>query len=156
MGLDADRLQGLYIGALLHDIGKISVPESILAKPGKLSDEEWSLVQVHAQRGYEILKDNTLPWSVADMALHHHERLDGSGYPDGIGGDQLGLELRILGVCDVVEAMSSHRPYRPARSREEVVEELSCGRGTKYDPGVVDAMLEMIEGGAVESGSGQA
>ena len=152
LGLSADRLQGLYVGALLHDIGKIWVPESILAKPGKLSDEEWSLVQVHTRRGHEILKDNVLPWPVADMALHHQERLDGSGYPDGLSGDELSLEVRILGVCDVAEAMTSHRPYRPARNREEVLAEIKGGKGTKYDPGVVDAMLEMIDCGALEPG----
>jgi HD-GYP domain-containing protein (c-di-GMP phosphodiesterase class II) len=95
------------------------VPESIFAKPGRLGEEEWALIRLHAKRGYEILKDAKLPWPVAEMALHHHERLDGSGYPDGISDDELSLEVRILAVCDVVEAMSSFRPYRPARSKEE-------------------------------------
>jgi len=153
LGLSADELQGLYIGALLHDIGKISVPESILTKPGRLTQEEWSLIQVHTRQGHEILREATLPWPVAEMALHHHERLDGSGYPDGLSGDQLSREVRILGVCDVVEAMSSHRPYRPARSREEVLKEIEGGRGTKYDARVVEAMLEMISAGALEAGS---
>ena len=147
MGLDKDRLQGLYIGSLLHDIGKISTPESILSKPGKLTEEEWNLVRSHTKQGYEILKDTNLPWPVADMALHHHERLDGSGYPHGISGDKLSLENRILAVCDVVEAMSTHRPYRPARKRQEVVEEIKSGRGTRYDSNVVDAMLQIIESG---------
>ncbi len=150
LGLSAEELQGLYISALLHDIGKIGVPESILTRPGRLTQEEWSLIQVHARQGYEILRDTTLPWPVAEMALHHHERLDGSGYPDGLSGDELSLEVRILGICDVVEAMSSHRPYRPARSREEVLKEIEDGRGTKYDARVVEAMLEVIEGGALE------
>ena len=149
MGLDKDRLQRLYIGSLLHDIGKISTPESILSKPGKLTEEEWNLVRSHTKRGYEILKDTNLPWPVADMALHHHERLDGSGYPHGISGDKLCLENRILAVCDVVEAMSTHRPYRPARERQEVVEEINSGRGTRYDPNVVDAMLQIIESGGL-------
>jgi len=147
MGLDEDSLQGLYIGGLLHDIGKISMPESVLTKPGKLTEEEWSLIRAHAKRGYAILKDTELPWPVAEMALHHHERLDGSGYPHGISGDKLSLENRILGVCDVVEAMSSHRPYRPARSKKEVLEEIKSGRGTKYDANVVDIMLEIIKSG---------
>jgi len=151
MGLDKDRLKGLYIGGLLHDIGKISTPESILSKPGELTDEEWNLVCAHAKQGYLILKGTNLPWLVADMALHHHERLDGSGYPHGVSGDKLSLENRILGVCDVVEAMSSHRPYRPARS-EEVLEEIKNGRGTKYDANVVDAMLRIIEGGEFDLG----
>jgi len=93
------------------------------------------------------LDGSRFPWPVAEMALHHHERLDGSGYPDGISGDELSLEVRILAVCDVVEAMSSFRPYRPARSKEEVLEELRSGKGTKYDPAVVDVMLELIESG---------
>lgn len=145
MGLDKDRLRGLYIGGLLHDIGKISTPESILSKSGPLSDEEWNLLRAHTKRGYEILRDSNLPWPVADMAVHHHERLDGSGYPHGIGGDELSLEVRILGVCDVVEAMSSHRPYRPARSKAEVIDEIKGGRGTRYDAAVVDVVLRIIE-----------
>ncbi len=152
MGLDKDRLQGLHIGGLLHDIGKISTPESILAKPGRLSDEEWSLIHAHAKQGYLILKGTNLPWPVADMAVHHHERLDGSGYPHGISGDKLSLEVRILGVCDVVEAMSSHRPYRPARSLPEILKELRSNRGTKYDANVVDVILEIIENGEFEIG----
>jgi PAS domain S-box-containing protein/putative nucleotidyltransferase with HDIG domain len=152
MGLDKDRLMGLYIGGLLHDIGKISTPEAILSKPGKLSNEEWALVQSHARQGYEILDGANFPWPIADMTLHHHERLDGSGYPHGISGDEISLENRILGVCDVVEAMSSHRPYRPARSKEEVLEEIKGGRGTKYDVDVVDAILEIIENGEFDLG----
>jgi len=150
MGLDKDRLMGLYIGGLLHDIGKISTPETILTKPGSPSEEEWALIHAHAMRGYEILDGSRFPWPVAEMTLHHHERLDGSGYPDGISGDELSLEVRILAVCDVVEAMSSFRPYRPARSKEEVLEELRSGKGTKYDPAVVDVMLEIIESGEFE------
>jgi len=150
MGWDEDRLKGLHIGGLLHDIGKISTPESILAKPGRLSDEERSLVCTHAKQGYEILKDTKLPWPVAEMALHHHERVDGSGYPDGISGDKISLENRILGVCDVVEAMSSFRPYRPAKGMAEVLKELRSCRGTKYDADVVDVMLELIESGEFE------
>ncbi len=145
MGLDENRLMGLYIGALLHDIGKISTPETILSKSGKLTDEEWMLLRSHTKRGYEILKDTNLPWPVADMAVHHHERLDGSSYPHGIKGDKLSLEVRILSVCDVVEAMSSHRPYRPAKSKDEVLQEIKDGRGTKYDATVVDIVLQIIE-----------
>ncbi len=152
MRLDKDRLMGLYIGGLLHDIGKISTPEVILSKSGKLAEEEWALIHAHARRGYEILDGSQFPWPVAEMALHHHERMDGSGYPDGISGDELSLENRILGVCDVVEAMSSFRPYRPARSLPEILKELSSGRGTKYDPAVVDVMLELIGSGEFEIG----
>jgi len=152
MGLGEDRLRGLYIGGLLHDIGKISTPESILSKPGELTEEEGNLIRAHTKRGYEILKDTNLPWPVADMALHHHERLDGSGYPHGISGDKISLENRILCVCDVVEAMSSHRPYRPARSKEEVLEEIKGGLGTKYDANIVHVMLQIIESGEFEFG----
>ena len=152
LGLDKDRLMGLYIGGLLHDIGKVSTPEVILSKPGKLAEEEWNLIRTHTKQGYEILDGSRFPWPVADMALHHHERLDGSGYPHGISGDKISLENRILGVCDVVEAMRSFRPYRPARSMEEVLEEIKGGRGTKYDAAVVDVMLEIIESGELELG----
>jgi len=152
MGLDKDRLRGLYIGGLLHDIGKISTPESILSKPGQLAKEEWALIHAHAMRGYEILDGSRFPWPVAEMALHHHERLDGSGYPHGISSDKLSLEVRILGVCDVVEAMSSFRPYRPVRSKEEVLEEIKSGRGTKYDANVVDILLQIIESEEFEFG----
>jgi len=150
MGLDRDKLLGLEIGGLLHDIGKISVPEPILNKPGPLGKEEWGLVRLHARRGHEILQASNLPWPVAEMALHHHERLDGSGYPEGIRGDEFSLETRILAVCNVAEAMSAHRPYRMARSREEIVAELRGGRRTQYDARVVDILLEMTNAGALE------
>ncbi|MEA3442272.1 MAG: PAS domain S-box protein, partial [Chloroflexota bacterium] len=150
MGLEKHRLLGLYIGGLLHDIGKVSIPEGILTKPGKLVGEEWALIRAHTRQGSEILNGATFPWPIIEMTLHHHERLDGSGYPDGISGDELSPEVRILGVCDVVEAMSSTRPYRPARSKEEVLEELRNGRGTKYDAGVVDIILQIIENGEFE------
>ena len=153
LGLDKDRLQGLYIGGLLHDIGKISIPESLLNKPGPLTEEEWNLVRTHAKRGYEILKDANFPWPVAEMALHHHERLDGSGYPDGLSGDELSLEVRILSVCDVVEAMSAYRPYRPARSTREITKELQNGRGKEYDASVVDVLLRIIRKGELDFSS---
>jgi PAS domain S-box-containing protein len=151
MGLADDIVERLYFNGLLHDIGKISVPRSILTKPGQLAEEEWAIIRAHTKQGYNILKDAHLPWPVADAALQHHERLDGSGYPDGITGDQLTLEVSILAVCDVVEAMSSHRPYRPARTRLDILKELKDGRGTKYNIGVVDVMLPMVESGEFES-----
>jgi PAS domain S-box-containing protein len=151
MGLADDIVERLYFNGLLHDIGKISVPTSILTKPGRLAEEEWAIIRAHTKQGYNILKDAHLPWPVADAALQHHERLDGSGYPDGITGDKLTLEVSILAVCDVVEAMSSHRPYRPARTRLDILKELKDGRGTKYNVGVVDVMLPMVESGEFES-----
>jgi len=144
LGFDDERLQGLYIGAMLHDIGKLAVPVTILTKPGRLTANEWSLLRSHSVRGHEILKEASFPWPVADMALSHHERLDGSGYPHGLQGGQLQLEVLILGACDVLEAMSSFRPYRPALSRDVVVAELREGRGVRYDPDVIDALLDLI------------
>jgi len=147
MGLAEDVVERLYFNGLLHDIGKISIPKSILTKPGELAEEEWALIRAHTKQGYSILKDANLPWPAADVALQHHERLDGSGYPDAITGDKLSLEVSILAVCDVVEAMSSHRPYRPARTTADVLKELKDGRGTKYSACVVDVMLPIIEKG---------
>jgi PAS domain S-box-containing protein len=147
LGLAADMVDRLYLDGLLHDIGKICVPRSILTKPGELADEEWALIRAHTKQGYGILKDANLPWPIADVALQHHERLDGSGYPHGLTEEKLSLEIGILAVCDVVEAMSSHRPYRPARTTADVLKELEDGRGTRYDASVVDAMLPMIESG---------
>ena len=114
LGLPADRVAGLRVIGLLHDMGKISVPAEILSKPGKLSDTEFAIIKSHAQAGYEIVKEIRFPWPVAEVILQHHERLDGSGYPKGLPGDDIILEARILAVADVVEAMASHRPYRPA------------------------------------------
>jgi PAS domain S-box-containing protein len=147
MGLAEDVVERLYFNGLLHDIGKISIPKSILTKPGELAEEEWALIRAHTKQGYNILKDANLPWPAADVALQHHERLDGSGYPNGITGDKLSLEINILAVCDVVEAMSSHRPYRPARTTTDILKELKDGRGTKYNASVVDVMLLKIENG---------
>jgi len=151
MGLAEDIVERLYLNGLLHDIGKISIPTSILTKPGELAEEEWALIRAHTKQGYRILKDANLPWPVADVALQHHERLDGSGYPNGITGDELSLEVSILAVCDVVEAMSSHRPYRPAMTTTDILKELTDGRGTKYNISVVDVMLPMIESGEFKS-----
>jgi len=151
MGLAEDVVERLYFNGLLHDIGKISIPKSILTKPGELAEEEWALIRAHTKQGYNILKDVNLPWPAADVALQHHERLDGSGYPNGITEGKLSLEIGILAVCDVVEAMSSHRPYRPARTTTDILKELKEGRGTKYNASVVDVMLLKIESGEFRS-----
>jgi PAS domain S-box-containing protein/putative nucleotidyltransferase with HDIG domain len=143
LGLDTERCEWLYFGGLLHDIGKATIPTSILSKPGKLTDEEWILIKSHVKRGYEILKEIDLPEPVIDMVLNHHERLDSSGYPNGFTEDQITLDARLLAVCDVVEAMSSHRPYRQALKMEEVFAELKDNKGVKYDEKIVDLMLEM-------------
>ncbi|MFW6071803.1 MAG: PAS domain S-box protein [Candidatus Bipolaricaulota bacterium] len=154
MDLDEEKLLGLYIGGVLHDIGKIIVPETILTKPGKLKDVEWEMIKSHPEVGYnQILKDTDFPWPVAEMTLHHHERLDGSGYPDGLEGDELTEEVRILAAVDVVEAMSTRRPYREARSKERTLNVLRDEKGTKLDPEVVDILVDMIEEGEVKFGN---
>lgn len=153
MGLDEETVFGLYLGGLLHDIGKIAIPETILTKPGELKEVEWDLIKSHPKVGYnQILEKTDFPWPVAEMTLHHHERLDGSGYPDQLEGDDLSLEVRILGPVDVVEAMSTRRPYREARSKERTLTVMEEGRGEKFDPVVVDVLIEMIEGEKVTFG----
>ena len=145
IGLPDDKLEWLQVGALLHDIGKAAIPNTILSKPGKLTEEEWGLVRSHVKRGYEMLEGMNLPGHVMEMVLNHHERLDGTGYPNNIHGDKLTLESKILEICDVVEAMSSHRPYRPARSKDEILEELRSGREKLYDPRITDLVVEIVE-----------
>ena len=152
LGLDKQELQNLYIGGLLHDIGKVAIPEAILVKPGPLTPEEWTLIRTYPRHGYELLKNADLPWPVAEMALHHQERLDGSGYPDGVRGDKLCREVRIIAACSVVSAMAAPRPYRPACSREEIIEEIKSGQGKKYDGDVAGILLKMSERGEWESG----
>ena len=139
LGLSARQQEGLHVAGFLHDIGKITVPAEILAKPGKLSWIEHRLVQEHAQAGYEVLKNVKFPWQIAEVVQQHHERIDGSGYPQGLKGEAILLKARILAVADVVEAMSSHRPYRPARGIEAALAEIERGRGTFFDTNVVDA-----------------
>ena len=149
MGFSRNRVYGVWIGGILHDVGKIGIPETILVKPGRLSPQEMALIRTHPERGYEILKDMHFPWPVAEMALQHHERLNGTGYPKGIKGEDIILEARILAVCDVLEAMPSHRPYRPAKSQKKTLEEIEKGRGTKYDPKVVDVAIKLVEEGKI-------
>ncbi|MCX7750836.1 MAG: MEDS domain-containing protein [Candidatus Bipolaricaulota bacterium] len=140
LGLPAERVQGLRVAALLHDIGKaLFVPIEILSKPGPLTDLEMALVREHPRAGYEVLKGVEFPWPVAEVVYQHHERLDGSGYPRGLRGEEILLEARILAVADVVEAMATHRPYRPALPLAAALAELRAHRGTLYDPAVVDA-----------------
>ncbi len=147
MGFDPERLEGLSLGATLHDMGKISVPAEILTRPGKLSKEEMDLIRLHPQTGYDIIKDVTFPWPIAEMVLQHQERFDGTGYPAGLKGDDIILEARIITVADVVEAMASHRPYREALGIDKALEEIRQQRGIGYDPQVVDACLEVFHDG---------
>jgi HD-GYP domain-containing protein (c-di-GMP phosphodiesterase class II) len=134
----------LKVGGQLHDIGKISVPSEILSMPGRLSSLQLKLVQEHVQAGFNILKGVEFPWPVAQVALQHHERIDGSGYPQALKGDAILLEARIMAVADVVEAMSSHRPYRAALGLEMALAEIERGGGTLYDPVVADACLRLF------------
>ncbi len=145
MGLSKDETRGIRVAGRIHDIGKISVPAEILVKPGRLTDIEFSIVKTHSQVGYDILKDIEFPWPVAEIVLQHHERMDGSGYPQGLSGEKIILGARIMAVADVVEAMSSHRPYRSAFPIEKALEEISQNRGILYDTKVVDACLKLFK-----------
>jgi len=144
MELDAEQIEGLRLGATIHDIGKIYLPAEILSKPAKLTDIEFALVKSHSQVGYDILKDVSFPWPVADIAHQHHERLDGSGYPQGLKGDEICLEARIVAVADVVEAMASHRPYRPSLGIDVALNEIKSKRGKWFDPDAVDACVKLF------------
>lgn len=144
IGLSKKQIQGLRMAGVIHDIGKIYVPAEILSKPGKLTKIEYSMLKIHPQYGYDMLKDIEFPWPVALAILQHHERLDGSGYPQGLKGNNILLEARILGVADVVEAMSSYRPYRPALGIDKALEEISHNKGKLYDSRIVDVCLKLF------------
>jgi HD-GYP domain-containing protein (c-di-GMP phosphodiesterase class II) len=144
MKLPVDQIDGIRMAAAIHDLGKISVPADILSKPTKLTALEFSLIKTHSQSGYDILKDIDFPWPVARTVLEHHERMNGSGYPNGLTGDNLLMESRILSVADVVESMGSHRPYRPSLGIEAALEEIEKNRGTLYDNTVADACLRLF------------
>lgn len=144
IGVDEEAVQGIHLAGTIHDLGKIKVPAEILARPGQLSEIEERIIQIHPEAGWEILKGVDFPWPIAEMVLQHHERLDGSGYPRGLRGEQISLGARILGVADVVEAMASHRPYRPSRGLEAALSQVESDRGTRYDATVVDACLALF------------
>lgn len=144
MGLSTDRIEAILIAGQLHDIGKISVPAEFLSKPSRLTKGEFEVVKGHVEAGYEILKDIQFPWPIADMVRQHHERLDGSGYPLGLKGDAILPEAKILAVADVVEAMGTHRPYRPSRGIEAALAEIVAGKGRLFDAAVVEACLRLF------------
>ncbi len=144
MKLSRDKIEGVRITALVHDVGKISIPAEILTKPGKLNEMEFNLIKNHPKIGYNILMKTDFPWPIEEIVLQHHERIDGSGYPKGLKGDEILMEARILGVADVVEAMSSHRPYRPALGIDKALEEISQNKGILYDPKAADACLKLF------------
>ncbi len=144
MKLPEDRIKIIKMAALVHDIGKISVPTEILSKPGRLSESEFRMIQIHSEVGHDILKGIDFPWPIAGIILQHHERMDGSGYPRGLSGQDITIEARIMAVADVVEAMASHRPYRPASTVEEALHEISRNKGILYDPEVADACLKIF------------
>lgn len=145
LGLDAEQVQGIYLAAVIHDIGKVAVPAEILSKPGRLEKVEFQLIQTHSATGYDILKEIEFPWPIAQVVAQHHERLDGSGYPAGLTGPQILREARIIAVADVVEAMASHRPYRPALGVDKALEEVRRGAGLQYDPEVVSVCTRLFE-----------
>lgn len=147
LGWDQHRIEGLRLGATIHDIGKIYIPAEILNRPGRLSDPEFALVRTHPVVGRDILKDTRFPWPILDMVAQHHERLDGSGYPDGLSGKAIIAEARIIAVADVADAITAHRPYRAALGPEAAIAELRHGRSTLYDPLIVDTCLGILEAG---------
>ena len=154
MALPEDITTGLRLAGLVHDIGKVGVPAEILCNPGRLSEHEFNIIKMHPRLGYEVLKDIDLPWPIADIVHQHHERIDGSGYPLGLLEGEILQEARILSVADVVEAMASHRPYRPALGLKAALDEIARNRAKLYDPKVVDACLTVLRKLAAETPHG--
>jgi len=144
MGLESDQTEGIRMAGVIHDLGKIAIPAEILSKPSKLSEIEYRLIQNHSRAGYDILKDIEFPWPVARIVLQHHERIDGSGYPAGLKGEEILIEARIIAVADVVEAIASYRPYRPGLGMEKALDEITRNKGVLYDPIVVEACLRLF------------
>jgi PAS domain S-box-containing protein/putative nucleotidyltransferase with HDIG domain len=148
MGLSSEQVKAVHVAGLLHDVGKILLPTEILTKPGRLNEIEFAMIRTHSKAGHDILESIEFPWPIAKMVLQHHERVNGTGYPDGVGGEEILIEARILAVADVVEAMSSHRPYRAALGLDEALGEIARNKGVLYDPLVADACVRVfVEGG---------
>ncbi len=144
MGLAQEKIDGIRMAGIIHDIGKLSIPAEILSKPTKLTEVEFSLIKEHARSGYEMLKDVESPWPLAEIVYQHHERLNGTGYPRNLKGDEILMESRILAVADVVEAMASYRPYRPALGIAAALAEIEKNRGIFYDDAVADSCLRLF------------
>ena len=144
MGLSKEQIGGLRLAGLIHDIGKVRVPAEILMNPDGLSEPEFMMIKAHPRLGYEILRTIDFPWPVAQIVLQHHERMDGSGYPSGLSGEDIIMEARILAIADVVDAMASHRPYRAALGIDKALEEISQNKGVLYDSKAVDACLTLF------------
>jgi putative two-component system response regulator len=144
IGLKSAQVVGTYVATAIHDIGKLNVPAEILNKPGKLSELEFGIIKTHPQIGYEILKWIDFPWPIAQITLEHHERINGSGYPNGLKAEKILIEARVLAVADVVEAMASDRPYRKALGLDKALEEITLNKGILYDSDVVDAALRLF------------
>lgn len=149
MGFSEEEVRGVNVAGILHDIGKICVPAEILSKPAPLNDLEYAMIKSHCQAGYDILQGIHFSWPVAEIVMQHHERIDGSGYPQGLKGDEILLESKILGVADVVESVASHRPYRPSLGSEKAINEIEKNSGILYDHDVVNACVEVFQGGFV-------
>ncbi|MDP8269596.1 MAG: HD domain-containing protein [Candidatus Tenebribacter davisii] len=147
MNINEEQLQGVKFAAMIHDIGKISVPSDILSKPGKIGKTEFEVVKGHSQTGYELLDKINFPWPISIIVYQHHEKLDGSGYPNGLKGDEILLEAKIIAVADTVEAMTSHRPYRPALGIDKALDEIITNKGRLYEPAVVDACVHLFKQG---------
>jgi HD-GYP domain-containing protein (c-di-GMP phosphodiesterase class II) len=143
IGLSEHQTKGIQLAAMIHDIGKLSIPSEILSKPGQLNAAELNLIRTHSMVGYNIIKDVEFPWPIARMVLQHHERLNGSGYPDGLSGDEILFESRILSIADVIEAMSANRPYRPSLGIHQAIEEICKNKYTLYDGDIVEACLKI-------------
>ena len=147
MNITEEQLQGVKFAAMIHDIGKISVPSDILSKPGKIGTTELEVVKGHSQTGFELLDKINFPWPISDIVHQHHERLDGSGYPNGLKDKDILLEAKIISVADTVEAMTAHRPYRPAMGIETALEEITSKKGIYFDPNVVDTCIKIFDNG---------
>ena len=153
--LPEDQRAGIRIAGAVHDLGKIAIPADLLSKPGKLSEIEFEFIKRHTQVGYEMIRNISFPWPIADTIYQHHERLDGSGYPQGLSGNDIGIEARIIAVADVVEAMTSHRPYRSALSIDTALNEIEDKRGILYDSDAVSACLSLFSENIFSFSSGE-